>query len=190
MTNVIFSSKVTEAMAFEIMETLGEETEIMYHENKWWIRVPYTMVGSYVGATVETANQRYLEAKYPNDIICEIMDFGTTSIWANMDNYDLMEEIWELENYPCFDDELVSIVENEAIVNYLRTDLINKLGCELLEYDGLDDVINNVIRTIFESDDIEDIIVETGMLVFIPDKDMVLEMIRNALPKEIQEWVY
>lgn len=189
MTNVdvIFGSKVTESLAFEIMEILKPDNEIMYHDNKWWIRVPHTTVGTYVGATVEKANQRYLEEQYLKDILCELMDFGTTSIWANMSNYDLMEEIWNLEKYPCFDDEVVSIVEHETIVEYMRSYLLDKLGWELIDYDGLDNVITNVISIIYNSDDIDDIIIETGMTVYIPNEEKVLELFKRNLPEKVMK---
>lgn len=164
----------------EMSEKIGYPAS--YHEDQWWIEVPYTLYGDYVGGTVEKANLLYLKEKYPDDVLIQLMDFGSKTLWANPANQDLMEEIWSLQDYCLLDDGLHSEVEMETIMEYVMYEVKYHLSDEIADMD-MEDVREAVHYVLFILDAFDDIIIETGLIVHIPDEEGLMDKIREQLKK-------
>ena len=103
------------------------------------ISCDYIQFGDYDNScAVERANVRYLEKK---GLITELKRFACGGVQAWIDDTEENRELLNsLENYPCFDDELVSEIETEIEDDYLRdnsSDLTKLLTCK----DIIEDVL-------------------------------------------------
>lgn len=176
MENYVYVMPICEEMS----EKIGYPAS--YHEDQWWIEVPYTTYGDYVGCTVEKANLLYLQEKYPNDVLIQLMDYGSKTVWANPANQELMEDVWSLNDYCLLDDDLHSEIEAETIMEYVMYEVKCNLSDEIADMD-MEDVRETVHHVLFVLDASDDIIIETGLLVHIPDVEGLMDKIKEHLKK-------
>jgi hypothetical protein len=112
-------------------ETFDPETS----DPKEWFLVPRYMSGSdYSGSSVEVSNMRAFKEEYGDESFCPVYgDYGTYAVAIRLDW--LTPAIWEslaaLENYPVYDDQVLSEVETEAEEeaweNWARSDFKREL---------------------------------------------------------------
>jgi hypothetical protein len=76
---------------------------------------------------VERANVRWLEQNYKTDLLLDHGAFYSVTAWLP-DTEEYRELLAGLDDYPCFDDELVSEIEQEIEDEYInRNDDIHRL---------------------------------------------------------------
>lgn len=150
---------------------------VEFKDGRYWMEASEATAGSYVGGTVEVANARWLKDNYKNFTRTEAMDYSTFIHYVDMSNKDLMEAVEALDGYPCFDDELVSEVESEVIMAYVK-DIVRPE----MDFCVPDSVLETAIwETLYGDDMVEDIVVETGLLVYIPDEEALVEAVIKRL---------
>lgn len=164
----------------EMSEKIGYPAS--YHEDQWWIEVPCTTYGDYIGGVVEKANLLYLQKKYPNDVLIQLMDYGTQTVWANPANQELMEEIWSLEDYCLLDEKLHEEIGMETIMEYVMYEIKFHLSDEIADMD-IEDVREIVHHVLFTQREADEIAIETGLLVYIPDVEGLMDKIKKQLKK-------
>lgn len=80
------------------------------------------------GGSAGTANIRFLERAYQEEVFVRYGGYYSIQAWLpdNAENREIFEA---LDDYPCFDDELVSEVEMEASAweSWLQSDLVRTL---------------------------------------------------------------
>lgn len=125
-------------MAWVYIENLGDVKSIPYHkareckkEEANALVPPFCTYSDYTGTSLEAANVRYLEEKV-SEAICLYGDYGTTSVAIPKTalTEELIEEIEALQDYPVFDEELMSEIEHDReheAMDDLRKDLQREL---------------------------------------------------------------
>lgn len=90
-----------------------------------WVEVPYTSHSDYGGSTVEEANCKYIEDQYSEikGLVRVYGGWSTDGYYVNVralvrsaiDRDGLLDDLIRLDDYPLFDDELLSIVEMDIL---------------------------------------------------------------------------
>ncbi len=123
------------------------ETEL---DGQKLISCDYIQYGDYDSScAIERANVRYLEEKE----LIEYKDhggYGSVKAWI-LDTEENRESLGVLQNYPCFDDELVSQVETEIEDEYLSNEDIRCFGFNIWTNEVLQDLdLYSIDRACYE----------------------------------------
>lgn len=109
------------------------------------IDVPYTVWGDYVGSTVERSNFRAFVEDYPDTFVEIYGDYGSHCLYLPTFKLsaDLVEAIRHLFDYPLYDEQDHSMLENdiawEAWDGYLKFDINREIPDDLGSDDWTDE---------------------------------------------------
>lgn len=146
-----FSNSISVTEYIRLMFFPREDDPIAYWE------IPYTCSGDYVGSFLESANRVYLLDQYGIESssagfyaeYCLLDQSDVTRILDDEMLYWLCYDIRGLENYPAFDDEIMSKLEYEAFEEYVNDNLSYDISHQLSQ-------IDEIAKTVFDNLDSEE----------------------------------